>query len=330
MITQRDRIAVGIFVLATLGLMAAFLMSLWGFRASQKYKRYYVYTDSSVAGLSPSSTVKYLGVDTGKVDKMELDGSSPPKVKLTLALLEGTPVMTDTKAQLTPQGITGIQFVELIRGTGDRRLDEESEIPFKQSTLTDIVTKIDRLTGSVDVFFGENKGKLAKTIDDADTFLVTTTGSIARLSSQVDVLVQENRVSIRELLDRSRALVDDASRVMADVNDRHMVEEVQKTLADARTAIGDLDKTINDVHEQLLQARVGDTIAEVRSAASNASELLAETKGHISDDLQETGRVLEELRHTVASIKQLAREVGARPSLLLRDLEQPRRKVEDK
>ncbi len=84
------------------------------------------------------------------------------------------------------------------------------------------------------------------------------------------------------------------------------------------------------MHEQLLQARVGDTIAEVRSAASNASELLAETKGHISDDLQETGRVLEELRHTVASIKQLAREVGARPSLLLRDLEQPRRKVEDK
>ena len=330
MITRRDRIAVGIFVLAIVGLLAAFLLSLGVLKASKHYKRYYVYTESSVAGLSPSSTVKYLGVDKGNVEKMDLDDSKPPKVKITLALNDDTPVKIDTKAQLTAQGITGIQFVELIRGESADDLKEGSTIPFKQSALTDIVTKIDRLSGSIDTFFGENKAKLAKTIDDADTFLVTTTGSIARLSSQVDVLVQENRVSIRELLDRSRALVDDASRVMADVNDRHMVEEVQKTLADARTAIGDLDKTINDVHEQLLQARVGDTIAEVRSAASNASELLAETKGHISDDLQETGRVLEELRHTVASIKQLAREVGARPSLLLRDLEQPRRKVEDK
>jgi len=330
MITRRDRIAVGVFVLASFGLLGLFLLYLWGFKASQTYKRYYVYTDSSVAGLSPSSTVKYLGVDTGKVEKMELDESKIPKVKLTLAVVEGTPVKKDTKAQLTPQGITGIQFVELIRGESDEDLKPESEIPFMNSKLTDIVAKIDRLSGALDSFFGANREKIETTLGHADEFLVTTTRSVAALSSRVEVLVDENRTSVRELLDRARAAVDDAGRVMAEVHDRHMVEDFSKTLGDARTALEDLDGAMKDVRVQLASAHLAETIADVRSTATNASDLLVSARGRVNDDLEETGRVLDELRRTVGSIRQLAHEVSARPALLLRDLDQPRRTVEDK
>src|SRR5207244_9791391 len=91
-ITRRQKVAVGIFVVATLGLLGLFLAALWGIRASKPFKRYYLVTDQSVSGLTASSGVKYLGVDAGKVEKMEFDDSVPPKVKITLAVTEDTPV----------------------------------------------------------------------------------------------------------------------------------------------------------------------------------------------------------------------------------------------
>lgn len=330
MITQRDRVAVGIFVVATVGLLATFLFVLWGVKASQRYKYYYVYTDTSVAGLTPSSAVKYLGVDKGRVDKMELDQSSPPKVRITLALAEDTPVKDDTTAQLTPQGITGIQFIELIRGKSIKELPPESEIRFVQSKFTDIVTKIDALSGAINMFVGENKDKIAKAIDNTNELLETSARSVATVTSRVEVVVDENRVAIKDLLEHARAAVDDTSRILAEVRDKRMIDDLQGTLGDARKAIQELDATVKDIHGQLGANRVGDAIADVRSTAQSANLLLTRASGRVDDDLAETGRLLDELRQTVASIKQLAREVSTRPSLLVRDLEQERRSVRDK
>lgn len=330
MITQRDRIAVGIFVVATVGILATFIMVLWGLKASQHYKRYYINTDTSVSGLTPSAAVKYLGVDAGRVEKMDFDNSIPPKVRITLAVFDNAPVMSDTVAQLTAQGITGIQFIELIRGTSDKPLEPESEIKFIQSKLTDIVAKVDRLSGAVDVFFGENKDKLAHTIENANVFLETSTRSVATLTSRVEVMLDENRVALRELIARARVTVDDTSRIVADVHDKRLIEDVSATLVEARKAITELDGAVKDIRGQLGPNKIGDAIADVRSTAQTANELLTRASGRVEDDLAETGRLLEELRRTVASIKQLAREVSTRPSLLVRDLEQDRRAVKDK
>ncbi|MEZ0230998.1 MAG: MlaD family protein [Planctomycetota bacterium] len=330
MITQRDRVVVGLFVLATAGILITFLAILWGVRASQRYKRYYVSTETSVAGLTPSSSVKYLGVDAGRVEKMEFDSSIPPKVRITLAVFENAPIMSDTMAQLTPQGITGIQFIELIRGKSDKELAPESEIKFIQSKFTDIVAKVDDLSGAINIFFGENKNKISTTIDNANTFLETSTKSVASLSSRIEVMLDENRVALRELIARARVAVDDTSRIVADVHDKRLVDDASATIADARKAIQELEATVKDVRGQLGPNRIGDAIADVRSTAQSANTLLTRASGRVEDDLAETGRLIEELRRTVASVKQLAREVSTRPSLLVRDLEQDRREVRDK
>ncbi len=277
-----------------------------------------------------SAGVKYLGVDEGRVEKMELDDSSPPKVKLTLAVFEDTPIKEDTTAQLTPQGITGIQFIELIRGQSARDLPAGSEIKFTQSKLTDIVAKIDRLSGAVDEFFGTNKEKLSRALDQTNEFLATSTHAIAALETRVEAVIDENRVSIHDLIVRARAATDDVSRMAAEVQDRHLVEDVSRTLGDARKAIQDLDAAVEDIRAQVAAARLPDTIAQVHSTARTADELLAGASGRLQDDLAEASRVLDELQRTAASVKQLSHEVGERPALLLRDLEQPRRKVVDK
>jgi phospholipid/cholesterol/gamma-HCH transport system substrate-binding protein len=342
-ITRRDRVVVGLFVVGTSAILVSFLGLLWGIQASTKMKRYYLVTDSSVSGLTKSAAVKYLGVDAGKVEKMEFDDSTPPKVKITLAVSENTPVKEDTQAQLTPVGITGIQIIELVRGASKKDLPPGREIPYLPSKLTDIITKFDRLSGAVDVFFGENKDKLAHTIDNVNTLLETATAAVSssqaaldRISRRVDDLLDE-KGTLHEVLARASAAIDDAGKLVREANDKHAIDEVLGALADTRKAIGDLDRAVNDIRGQLGQTGVADTIADVRStaraateAASAARDLVQKAGGGAQDDLEAAGRLLEQLRRTVRDVEQLSHEVRERPALLVRDLEQPHRKVVDK
>ena len=107
--------------------------------------------------------------------------------------------------------------------------------------------------------------------------------------------------------------------------------------SDTRKAINDLDLLVRDVRAQVGPGELAATVADVRSTARAATDatkeakaLLARVGGRVEDDLESTGRVLEELRKTVSSIEQLSREVKERPTLLLRDLERQRREVPDR
>ncbi|MFO0733195.1 MAG: MCE family protein [Nitrospiraceae bacterium] len=56
-----------------------------------------------MAGLSVDSTVKYRGVDVGRVKEIALNPETPEEVRLTLDILHGTPIKTDTIAVLETQ-----------------------------------------------------------------------------------------------------------------------------------------------------------------------------------------------------------------------------------
>jgi len=71
----------------------------------------------SVAGLDQNATVKYNGVDVGKVRKIEIDPRNPQQVNLTFAIAHSTPIRENTVAVLKTQGLTGITYVELSGST---------------------------------------------------------------------------------------------------------------------------------------------------------------------------------------------------------------------
>ena len=104
--------AVGGFVL----ILGAVLISvaLWlasGGAWQKKYQLYLAVEDESVAGLNLNATVKYNGVDVGKVRAISLDHNNPNRVNLLFAIEQGTPIKEDTIAVLKTQGLTGIAYV---------------------------------------------------------------------------------------------------------------------------------------------------------------------------------------------------------------------------
>src|SRR5512139_1674417 len=108
---------VGLFI-ALLGL-ALISGVLWLSRTDYRgvYDRYYTYMDESVSGLSNDSSVKYRGVDVGRVKEAVLNPDNPEQVRIALDLVRGTPIKEDTVAVLETQGLTGIATVNLTGGS---------------------------------------------------------------------------------------------------------------------------------------------------------------------------------------------------------------------
>ncbi|MBY0377950.1 MAG: MlaD family protein [Gammaproteobacteria bacterium] len=104
---------VGFFVIlfSTIGIIIGLWLSV-GLH-TKSYDYYTIYINESVAGLSVSAAVKYNGVDVGIVKAISLSQRDPNQVRLTIAVDNGTPVTTATRATLNMQGVTGIAYVEL-------------------------------------------------------------------------------------------------------------------------------------------------------------------------------------------------------------------------
>ena len=101
---------------------------------SKRDEPYQAVIQESVAGLNVDAPVKYLGVDVGKVDRIELDPENSRQVRLLFLIEHGTPIKQDSEAVLKTQGLTGIAYVELsggsvdsppLRGRGRRRVADD-------------------------------------------------------------------------------------------------------------------------------------------------------------------------------------------------------------
>src|SRR5512134_3044553 len=117
--TKVNYVIVGTFV-AILG-AAALAVFLWLGKSDYRgvYDRYYADMRESVAGLSVNSTVKYRGVEVGRVKDIVLNPENPEEVRLTLDILHTAPIKTDTVAVLETQGLTGLATVNLTGGSRD-------------------------------------------------------------------------------------------------------------------------------------------------------------------------------------------------------------------
>ena len=115
--TRANYFLVGLFVLALVA--GTFVLLMWLGRSGLQDDRvlYYIYARGSVTGLQNGAPVQYRGVPVGTVTDIAIDADNVELIQVTVAIKAGTPIKTDTVAQLQLQGITGLSFVQLSGGT---------------------------------------------------------------------------------------------------------------------------------------------------------------------------------------------------------------------
>jgi phospholipid/cholesterol/gamma-HCH transport system substrate-binding protein len=307
---------VGLF-LAVFG--AALLAGiLWLSRTDYRgvYDRYYTYMDESVSGLSTDSSVRYNGVDIGRVKEIVLNADNPEQVRLALDLVRGTPIKEDTIAFLETQGLTGITTVNLRGGSA-----ASSPLQARSGEAYPVIQ-------SRRSFYAELNYTLSR---------LMTNEQIPALLANLNSLTQEARgwVDAQSRADLKRILADTA-RVTAVVSAHRA--ELANGIAQSDAAFERFaalaQKMDNQVPELLEQAAANlrslqNMTDQIASAGASFGSAVDGTRADLAQftgqTLAETGVLVAELRQVTATLQRLASDLEREPSALVFGRSPPRR-----
>ncbi len=301
-------ILVGLFV-ALLG--AAVLAGiLWLGKTDYRgaYDRYEASMKESVAGLSVDSTVKYRGVDVGRVKAIALRPDNPEEVLLTLDIMRGTPIKTDTIAVLETQGLTGLATINLTGGSREApilqaqggqaypviktgpslfsRLDETASRLLSDEGLAQLLADLDLAAkGVANVLDEENRTVLKKTIKDL---------------SDVAQTLAAQKVQIEHSLNGAAKSADNLVKLTTSLN-----AEVPTLLAGINKSVAALGTATDEL------ARTSKTVGAV------VSEAKPELQQFTKRTLPEAGQLVTELRQLTGTLTRVARELEREPSSLV-------------
>jgi phospholipid/cholesterol/gamma-HCH transport system substrate-binding protein len=150
----------GVFTIALL--VAAVLAGLWLNRDRSAMLPFEIVTTQSIPGLNPQATVRYRGLEVGRVDDIAFDPKVTGQILIRLSVDASSPITTTTFASLGYQGVTGIAFVQLDdERTGSPLLrsdaDHPGRIPLRPGLFDQlekrglaILEQTERITNSLD------------------------------------------------------------------------------------------------------------------------------------------------------------------------------------
>lgn len=277
--TRASYLIVGAFVLVLIA--GAFGFGLWITRANLRENNvlYYIYFTGSVTGLQVGSPVQLRGVPVGNVTDIAIDEGNIELIQVTAAIKPGTPIKTDTVAQLQLQGITGLSFVQLSGGTQDAPPLEPAfgkrrpVIPSVPSPLERVFENVPEVTAQVvelaerlnDLLSDENR----RAISDVFAHLDALTGSFAdsrqdiakaahdlpRLVASLNSLATQLGSDSHHLAGQTEQTAAALSQTAKDLS--RMADAFRVVASDNRTALHDFGQSgLYELSQFLTDARV--------------------------------------------------------------------------
>jgi phospholipid/cholesterol/gamma-HCH transport system substrate-binding protein len=201
--TKAHHALVGLFALILVAAGGFFALWLGKVSFDEEYAHYDIVFDGPVRGLRESGEVRFNGIQVGEVTDLGLDEQS--RVIARVRVLAQTPVRVDSFAQLEPQGLTGLSYVQITGGSPEaQRLFSPTGRPpprifARQAQLEGL------FEGSEDVLEAAQTAlfRLSELLSDQNVDEISTTlSNLREITSQLkdeDNLVEEMRSAIRQI-----------------------------------------------------------------------------------------------------------------------------------
>lgn len=113
---------VGLTTLILTVAMIVFVVWLGRLSFARDFDLYDIVFQGPVRGLNEGGEVHFNGIKVGEVTKIGLDKVNPRNVIARVRVAEDVPIRGDSYATLEPQGITGLNYVQISPGTATRPL----------------------------------------------------------------------------------------------------------------------------------------------------------------------------------------------------------------
>ncbi len=291
--------AVGAFVLLIAVMAGMFVYWYSEGRDRRSYVPYEIYFTGSVTGLSEGGSVRYLGVEVGRVRRIRLDRRSPERVQVVADIDESAPIGQDTTAQLSLMGVTGLLYIDLkqkVEGKEIMPLVESERYPVINSVRSDFDTFLASLP--------EIAGSAAELLNRAQE--IFSPENSAALADMVKNL-HEASVGLPATMKRVDELVGSLGSTSDDV--RELAQGLRGATDELRPEVAQLAQRLNRTADNLERAS--------RGIEAFVAENRAGVTAFAQDGLPQLQRTLQEARDAAAEFAELSRSLKADPSQLI-------------
>jgi phospholipid/cholesterol/gamma-HCH transport system substrate-binding protein len=287
MARQVSTFMIGLFV--TVGIIIGVSVIVW-IGASQYFEKgnmYVTYFDESVQGLQRDSSVKYRGVDVGRIVKI---GVAPDNklVEVVMKLNLKDDVEKNSIAQLRAAGITGIVFVELNQRDPKApdlspKIEFAAEypvIPSRPSEIRQILTGIYEVIDKIhQVDFRGISDQIMLMAKSADNFLAgsrmkqilsnleSSTTALNRSMTRLDKIISEG--NLEGTLSEARQTLSEARSLISGVKNDVQAMKLSNTADKANQAVDVLDRTV-----RTSAVDIQTSTENIRRASDNLERLL--------------------------------------------------------
>lgn len=287
---------VGAMSLALFMGLVIFVVWLAKLSFNRDYDLYDILFVGPVRGLSTGGEVHFNGIKVGEVTRIELDKSDPNRVIARARVTSDVPIKIDSYATLEPQGITGVNYVQITAGSPNKEL------------LKDTVKN-----GKVPVLRSQ-RSALSDLLEGGGTVLTRT----------IEALDRVNQVLSDKNIKTFGATLSDVQAVTAELRERkEIIADAQKTLKSidqTAQSIAELSKSANglvDGDAKRTLKELGDAAEELKGAAKDARGMVSKLDGPTSDfattGLPQLSAAIVTLQSAAESLDRLVGEVEQNP-----------------
>jgi phospholipid/cholesterol/gamma-HCH transport system substrate-binding protein len=297
---EANYFAVGAFVLLVTTMVGLFVYWYSEGRERRDYVPYEIYFPGSVTGLSEGGSVRYLGVEVGKVRRIRLDPRSAERVQVVADIDGAAPISDKTTAELAMMSFaTGLLYIDLRQNTAGR----EVLAPVQGERYPVIRT----VRSSLDSFM------------DA---LPDLAGNAALLMERAQQIISpENTAAlsdvVKNLHEVSKRLPGTLQQVDA------LVADLAATSGRVRGLADNLDRTAGEISPEVhqLAQRLNATAAHLEQASIGIERFMGDNGGNMTnfarDGLPQLQRTLEEASSAAAEFRALTQSLKSDPSRLI-------------
>ncbi|WP_223424942.1 MlaD family protein [Tateyamaria pelophila] len=324
--TKANFVLIGAVTL--LGILGLLGLLVWFAKVEidRQYAWYEVLFES-VSGLGMAGDVRYNGLSVGQIIALDLDADDPSKVRVRIEVAAGTPIKTDTTAQLNSQGVTGVAYVSLTGGSPEapllRDATDPTEIPVIRSqrsaiqALTedapDMVAEAVEAIREIRSFLGaENRILVSNILQNIESASGNLQGALADFSD-ISRTVSDGTAEISRFTGRLDDIGSTVQTSLLKINEtldvaKIAIAEIEPTLKSASGAFTAAKKTIGDV-DRFVETRVPTIADELSSAIVSIETATLDLRAQLDTVLGQFGSTNEvatqrfiELEATLATL----------------------------
>lgn len=295
-LTKGQKVRLGLFVGAGLTVLIGATFLLAGRALTEKRDEYRIRfsnKNASFSGLSVGSDVTYSGIKIGRVESLNVAPDDVSVIAVGISVTHGTPIAIDSKASLGSQGITGMKYVDISRGSKTFKLRKPGELLPPGDSFMDSLS--------------ERAASIGEKLDDLLVHMQAMTGAKAQASVQQILeqsagLLTDNRENIAAVILNARKTTDEL--VLLTHAGTRVLEHADEVLTDLAQVSAELRKSLGPRGEVIA------ALQKVEKFVDTINLLVVRSQGDI--DL-----MLRHLRDASADMRDFAQAIKENPTLLM-------------